>query len=79
MGTLTLRDMDDGLARLLRDRARQRHHSMEQEALSILREALGHGRPVSSERAERARAIAALTPRAQTTDAVALLREERGL
>lgn len=79
MGTLTLRDVDDTLTRLLRERARQRHHSIEQEALSILREALGHARPAFSERVERARAIAALSPRTQTTDAVTLLREERSL
>jgi plasmid stability protein len=79
MGTLTLRDVDDALTRLLRDRARQRRHSIEQEALSILREALEEIRPTSFERVERARAIAALTPRPQSTDAVTLLREERGL
>jgi len=79
MEILMLRELDDSLARALRDRARQRHHSIEQEVLSILREAVGHGRPASSERVERARTIAGMTPRAQTTDAVMLLREERDL
>lgn len=79
MGVLTLHNVDDELARLLRDRARKRHHSIEQEALNILREAIGRESGVASTRLERARAIAALTPRAQRTDTVTLLHEERSL
>lgn len=79
METLTLRNVDDDLARLLRDRARQRHRSVEEEAVTILRAALRHLQPESKQRAARARDIAALTPRPQRTDTVGLLREERGL
>lgn len=79
MATLMLRDVDDDLARALAERAGLREHSVEQEALSLLREAV-RGRQLSpAERVERARAIAALGARHQTTDSLALLREERSL
>lgn len=41
MGTLTIRNLDDGLKARLRLRAAQHGHSMEEEARVILRQAVG--------------------------------------
>ena len=41
MGTLTIRNMDDGVKERLRMRAASRGHSMEEEARVILTQAMG--------------------------------------
>lgn len=41
MGTLTIRNLDDGLKARLRLRAARHGHSMEEEARVILRQAMG--------------------------------------
>ena len=79
MRMLTLRNVDDGLARVLEERARKRHRSVEQEVLSIIRGAVGLVAMSPSERVGRAEAIVALADRPQTTDSLELLRDERAL
>ena len=79
MATPTLRNVDESLAKALAERASLRDHTVEQEALLLLRGAVGTQKLSPAERVRRARAIAALGPQTQTTDSLDLLREERSL
>lgn len=56
MATLTIRDLDDLTKTRLRVRAAQRHHSMEEEARQILREALAREEAPAPDLVERIRA-----------------------
>lgn len=57
MGSLTIRDLDDGLTRQLRVRAAEQNRSMEEEAREILRCALAQQVPARSNLADAIREI----------------------
>jgi plasmid stability protein len=76
MPTLTIRNVDDEVVQRLKAQAKQHGRSLEAEAREILAQAAQ--KPTLSEFRERARRIAAMTPKdVKQTDSVELLREDR--
>jgi plasmid stability protein len=77
MASLTVRNLDEGLVRLLRIRAAEHGRSAEAEHREILRQALGGEKPPT--RAETAKRLATLQEelRGRKFDSAADLRESR--
>ena len=76
MGSLTIRDLDDGVIDRLKAQARANQRSLEGEVRHLLvREASEHLR--TAEFLERADALAATTSGRRQTDSAILIREDR--
>jgi plasmid stability protein len=77
MGELTIRNIDDATLQQISHLARAHERSIEQEVLSLIRQALGT-QPKLTWFAEEAARIAAMTPEGvPQTNSVELLREDR--
>ena len=76
MATLTIRNLEDEIVERLKTNAKQHGRSLEAEVREILVQAAQ--KPTLSEFRERARRIAAMTPKnVKQTDSVDLLYEDR--
>lgn len=75
MATLTIRNLDEGVAKALKRKAKAHHRSLEAEVRQILAHAVQRRSPEDLRAlAER---IAAMTPNVPQTDSTKLIREDR--
>ena len=76
MGTLTIRNLDDGVIETLKAQAKANQRSLEAEVRYMLMQRADQRVRMTNFR-ERTAAIAAATSKATQTDSVELLREDR--
>ena len=77
MGTVTIRNLDDGVVKKLKAAAKENHRSLEAELREILSNEVRHREKMRQFRAEADR-IAAMTPKGvKQTDSALLIREDR--
>lgn len=77
MGVISLHGVDDGLVEEISRMAESNRHSLEQEAVSLIRDGL-RSRARHRELIDKLDRIAAMTPKGvKQTDSVELLREDR--
>lgn len=75
MATVTIRNLDDEVVKILKERARTNHRSLEAE-LRVLLTDTAHG-PEAVDLKALAERIAAMTPGPLQTDSADLIREDR--
>ena len=76
MATLTIRNLDEDVARALKESAKNHNRSLEAELRQILTDHV-HRPSRGAELRALAERIAAMTPNVPQTDSVELLREDR--
>ena len=76
MGTLTIRNLDNGVIERLKEQAKANHRSLEGEVRHLLTQRLDRLVEVAAFR-ERTRQLVSTSADTQQTDSVDLLREDR--